>query len=84
MQSELHSQRAAKRNPCRPSSRHPEIHSGCSAAHKGNCRADEDISIWQGDIKAATNVRDIEEVDYDALHKDYSESVDALQHPSQF
>ena len=42
------------------------------------------VSIWQGDIKAATNVRDIEEVDYDALHKDYSESVDALQHPSQF
>ena len=42
------------------------------------------VSIWQGDIKAATDVRDIEEVDYDALHKDYSESVDALQHPSQF
>jgi thymidylate synthase len=40
---------------------------------------DEDISIWNGDIKAATNVRDIEKADYDALHKDYSESVDALQ-----
>ena len=40
---------------------------------------DEDISIWQGDIEAATNVRDIEKADYDALHKDYSESVDALQ-----
>jgi chromosome segregation ATPase len=40
---------------------------------------DEDISIWQGDIKAATNVREIEKNDYDTLHKDYSESVDALQ-----
>merc|ERR1719434_152655 len=40
---------------------------------------DEDISVWEGDIKAATNVREIEKSDYDALHKDYSESVDALQ-----
>merc|ERR1719230_2131557 len=40
---------------------------------------DEDISVWTGDIKAATNVREIEKADYDALHKDYSESVDALQ-----
>jgi len=40
---------------------------------------DEDVSIWNGDIKAATNVRQIEKTDYDTLHKDYSESVDALQ-----
>merc|ERR1711865_967592 len=40
---------------------------------------DEDISIWEGDIKAATNVREIEKTDYNTLHKDYSESVDALQ-----
>merc|ERR1719424_1851385 len=40
---------------------------------------DEDISIWEGDIKAANNVREIEKNDYDTLHKDYSESVDALQ-----
>merc|ERR1719174_1694781 len=40
---------------------------------------DEDISIWTGDIKAATSVREIEKGDYDAMHKDYSESVDALQ-----
>jgi hypothetical protein len=40
---------------------------------------DEDISIWSGDIKAATSVREIEKSDYDAMHKDYSESVDALQ-----
>merc|ERR1719194_364565 len=40
---------------------------------------DEDISVWQGDIKAATKVREIEKADYDATHKDYSESVDALE-----
>merc|ERR1719465_152276 len=40
---------------------------------------DEDISVWEGDIKAATKVREIEKADYDATHKDYSESVDALQ-----
>merc|ERR1719223_2697367 len=40
---------------------------------------DEDVSIWQGDMKAATKVRQIEKTDYDATHKDYSESVDALQ-----
>merc|ERR1711924_527692 len=32
-----------------------------------------------GDVKAATKVREIEKADYDATHKDYSESVDALQ-----
>jgi hypothetical protein len=40
---------------------------------------DEDISVWQGDEKAATKVRGIEKADYDTTHKDYSESVDALQ-----
>merc|ERR1719380_16303 len=40
---------------------------------------DEDVSVWTGDIKAATKVREIEKADYDATHKDYSESVDALQ-----
>merc|ERR1719460_1725853 len=40
---------------------------------------DEDVSVWTGDKKAATKVRHIEKADYDALHKDYSESVDALQ-----
>merc|ERR1719316_2374060 len=39
---------------------------------------DEDITIWKGDIKAATKVREIEKADYDATHKDYSESIDAL------
>jgi len=40
---------------------------------------DEDISIWTGDIKAATKVRAIEKADYDNMHKDYSESIDALE-----
>merc|ERR1719277_2627041 len=40
---------------------------------------DEDISVWKGDQKAATNVRAIEKADYDAMHQDYSESVDALE-----
>jgi len=39
---------------------------------------DADIAAWTGDQKAATKVRKIEKVDYDALHTDYSESVDAL------
>merc|ERR1719450_1991078 len=40
---------------------------------------EEDIAVWNGDINAATNVREIEKADYDATHKDYSESVDALE-----
>merc|ERR1719446_765816 len=40
---------------------------------------EEDIAVWTGDIKAATKVRDIEKADYDATHKDYSESIDALR-----
>merc|ERR1712083_995354 len=39
---------------------------------------DADISAWTGDQKAATKVRALVKADYDALHKDYSESVDAL------
>jgi len=39
---------------------------------------DADVSVWNGDQKAATSVRKIEKSDYDAMHKDYSESVDAL------
>merc|ERR1719471_229846 len=40
---------------------------------------EEDISVWNGDIKAATKVREIEKADYDTTHTDYSESVDALE-----
>jgi len=37
-----------------------------------------DIACWKGDVEAATNVRALDKGDYDALHKDYSESIDAL------
>jgi cell division septum initiation protein DivIVA len=40
---------------------------------------DEDISVWEGDKKASTEVREMENADYMATHKDYSESVDALE-----
>jgi chromosome segregation ATPase len=39
---------------------------------------DKDIATFEGDMKAATTVRDIEHTDYTATHKDYSESIDAL------
>merc|ERR1739838_799596 len=37
------------------------------------------ISAWTGDKKAATKVRKMEKTDYDEMHKDYSESIDALE-----
>jgi len=37
------------------------------------------VAVMSGDMKAATKVREIEKTDYDATHKDYSESIDALQ-----
>jgi len=40
---------------------------------------DKDIAAWTRDTKAATEVRGLEKGDYTALHKDFSESVDALQ-----
>ena len=39
---------------------------------------DEDVSTWEGDFKAASKVREIEHTDYVATHKDYTESIDAL------
>jgi hypothetical protein len=35
--------------------------------------------VFAGDKKAATEVREIENTDYLATHKDYSESIDALE-----
>eukprot|EP00811_Abedinium_folium_P001733 NODE_1158_length_2585_cov_21.865338.p1 GENE.NODE_1158_length_2585_cov_21.865338~~NODE_1158_length_2585_cov_21.865338.p1 ORF type:complete len:688 (+),score=218.81 NODE_1158_length_2585_cov_21.865338:164-2227(+) len=37
-----------------------------------------DIAVWQGDQKATTTVRKIDKDSYDALYKDYSESIDAI------
>merc|ERR1719146_5109 len=39
----------------------------------------QDISVFGGDKKAATEVREIENADYLKTHKDYSESIDALE-----
>jgi len=39
----------------------------------------QDISTWEGDSNAAVKVREIEHTDYVATHKDYSESVSALE-----
>jgi len=39
---------------------------------------DEDIAVWTGDVKAATKVRSLEVADYEAMHQDFSESIDAL------
>jgi len=39
---------------------------------------DEDISTWEGDLKAATKVREIEHADYETTHKDYTQSINAL------
>merc|ERR1719160_872100 len=41
--------------------------------------SEEDITVWTGDQKAATKVREIEKADYDKTHTDYSESIDALE-----
>ena len=34
-----------------------------------------DVACWEGDIKAATKVSEIEKTEYDATHTDYSESM---------
>jgi len=44
---------------------------------------DKDEDVWSGDIKAATKVRDIEKADYSKTHKDYSESIEAIEHAVQ-
>merc|ERR1719188_884893 len=40
---------------------------------------DADIAAWEGDMEATTKVRELEKADYEALHKDYSESISALE-----
>jgi hypothetical protein len=49
-----------------------------AALAKEISQLDEDISVWEGDKKAATQVREMENADYMTTHKSYSESVDAL------
>jgi len=42
-----------------------------------------DIATKQGDVKAATRVRQIQAVEYQALHKDYTETIDAIMRAIQ-
>merc|ERR1719316_231619 len=39
----------------------------------------EDLAVLSGDMKAAMKAREIEKIDYDATHKDYSESIEVLK-----
>merc|ERR1719387_2657581 len=40
---------------------------------------DTDITTWEGDKKASTKVRAIEKLDYEGTHRDYTESMEALE-----
>lgn len=42
-----------------------------------------DVTTWEGDKKAASEVRGMEASDYSAMHQDYSESIDALERAIQ-
>merc|ERR1719420_2094191 len=50
-----------------------------AAAGKQVASLDADISTWEGDTQAAVKVREIEYTDYTATHKDYSETISALE-----
>jgi len=50
-----------------------------AAAAKDVAALELDISTWEGDTVAANKVRSIEKTDYEATHKDYSESIAALE-----
>eukprot|EP00928_Gymnodinium_smaydae_P004446 TRINITY_DN1150_c0_g2_i1.p1 TRINITY_DN1150_c0_g2~~TRINITY_DN1150_c0_g2_i1.p1 ORF type:complete len:698 (+),score=213.64 TRINITY_DN1150_c0_g2_i1:96-2189(+) len=40
---------------------------------------DSDVATFDADLKAAAKVRETERADYTAVHKDYSESIDAIE-----
>merc|ERR1719163_1651027 len=42
-------------------------------------KLDADISTWEGNLKAATDVRDTEAADYAATYQDFTESIEALK-----
>lgn len=39
---------------------------------------ESDVAQWEDDLATATKIRKSEKIDYDATHKDYSESIDAV------
>jgi hypothetical protein len=41
-------------------------------------KLDADISTWEGNLKAATDVRETEAADYATTYQDFSESIEAL------
>jgi len=47
--------------------------------NKDLAELDEDLARWATDKKAATDVRKKERADYDATHKDYSDTLDAVE-----
>jgi len=49
-----------------------------ATAAKAVAGLESDINTWEGDTRAAQKVREIEHTDYVATHKDYTESIDAL------
>jgi len=49
------------------------------AAANAIAALNKDIGIWESDKADATAVRTKAKADYDALHKDYSESIDACE-----
>merc|ERR1719160_1263419 len=53
--------------------------SDAATAAKEVASLDADISTWEGDTAAAVKVRAIENTDYVATHKDYSETITALE-----
>merc|ERR1719515_247746 len=55
------------------------IAEGNEKMEKEIAKHDGDIAAWQGDVKATTAVRSIENTDYLATHKDYDESIRALK-----
>jgi len=40
--------------------------------------SDGEVSTWQGNMKAIQKVREVEREEYEAVHQDYSETVDAI------
>jgi len=42
-------------------------------------KLDTDISTWESNLKAATDVRDTEAADYAATYQDFTESIEALK-----
>jgi len=56
-----------------------EENSDIEAATQDIAELDEDLGRWDTDKKAATDVRKKERADYQATHKDYADTLDAVE-----